>query len=194
MIIHICGAIGSGKTTLGKELLTLYKGKIIVKDLDNLLNQYTKTNKFTSKGYQKYIDNFIEKHNNKIIVFVGINQDMGRTKTLYKLKPDYKFFINLNIKENARRRFVRDYKNDVKYFFLWKYSGSEPSSGEIYEEWIKDEKMNTKRLQNIIEEMSPLGLEKNILQFHNKYRKLDYKFMSAERIVEKISKIISDEE
>ena len=39
MIIHISGAPGSGKTTLGEELqkhFQKYKSKIIVKDLDDL--------------------------------------------------------------------------------------------------------------------------------------------------------------
>ena len=38
MIIHISGAPGSGKTTIGLYLKKHYKTKVIVKDLDDLLN------------------------------------------------------------------------------------------------------------------------------------------------------------
>ena len=45
----------------------------------------------------------------KPIIFVGINQDMGRSKNVYDVVADYKLFINLNVKENVKRRFIRDY-------------------------------------------------------------------------------------
>ncbi len=108
---------------------------------------------------------------------------MGRSKNLYDLYADYKLFIDLNIKENAKRRFIRDYKEDIKYFFLWNYDGSNPSSEKIYNMWIKDENMNTKRLQTIIKEMSPNGLEKNTILFRNQYKKLGYKFMKSNKII-----------
>ena len=67
MIIHISGAPGSGKTTIGLKLKKYYKTKVIVKDLDDLFAEFMKlnTNKFSSKNYQKFIDDFINKHNKK---------------------------------------------------------------------------------------------------------------------------------
>ena len=194
MIIHICGAVGSGKTTIGKELSGRNNSPfrtIIVKDLDVLLNSFLKNHKFSVNNYQQFIYDYISKNKKKHIVFVGINQDMGRSKTLYDLESDKKIFINLDVKENVRRRFVRDYKNDVKYFFLWKYSGSEPTVEEIYDMWMKDEIQNTKRLQVIIKEMSPSGLEKDTLRFHNQYKKLGYTFVKPEHIYDKVVKYVS---
>ena len=40
LIIHISGASGSGKTTLGNKLKEHFKSKIIVKDLDELLDEH----------------------------------------------------------------------------------------------------------------------------------------------------------
>ena len=56
--------------------------------------------------------------------------------------------------------------------------------------WIKDEKMHTKRLKKIIEEMSPLGLELDINKFRNKYKKLGYKFMKSTAIIKFMQKCI----
>ena len=190
MIIHICGPIASGKSTLANELKQKYKNKITVMDLDDLLNKFVKKHKFTIKSYQQYIYDYIDKHKNKPIIFVGINQDMGRSKNVYDIVADYKLFINLNVKENVKRRFIRDYKEDIKFFFLWNYDGTNPSSNKIYDMWIKDEKMHTKRLKKIIEEMSPLGLELDINKFRNKYKKLGYKFMKSNTIIKFMQKCI----
>ena len=191
MIIHISGPPDSGKTYLGKKLEKKFGKKIVVKDLDDLLNYYVRHNKFSVKGYQNYINNFIEKRKNKKIIFVGLNLDMGRSNTIYQLKPDYKFFINLNIKENAKRRFIRHYKNDIKYYFLWTYGGKEPTSEEIYKEWMKNDTLSTKSLQKIIEKMSPSGLERDTIRWHNIYKKLGFKFMTSDKIYKEISKILS---
>lgn len=40
LIIHISGASGSGKSFLGQKLTDLFGDKIIVKDLDELLDDY----------------------------------------------------------------------------------------------------------------------------------------------------------
>lgn len=40
LIIHVCGSSGSGKTILGNKLKEKFKNKIIVKDLDELLDEH----------------------------------------------------------------------------------------------------------------------------------------------------------
>ena len=63
MIIHISGASGSGKTTLGNKLKSEFKGKITVKDLNDLRSEHIKKTYDVSKSwsidevkYQKFID------------------------------------------------------------------------------------------------------------------------------------------
>ena len=71
LIIHISGASGSGKTTLGNKLKEEFNSKIVVKDLDELLDEYfvyhfgKKTTynlgDINEESYQEYIDNYIIK-------------------------------------------------------------------------------------------------------------------------------------
>ena len=91
MIIHISGAPGSGKTTIGLKLKEHYKTKVIVKDLDDLFAEFMKLNttKFSSKKYQNFINDFINKHNNKSIIFVGLNTE-HITNKFYNINPDSK--------------------------------------------------------------------------------------------------------
>jgi uridine kinase len=42
IIIHISGASGSGKTTLGKKLKIYFQSSVIVKDLDELRDEFIK--------------------------------------------------------------------------------------------------------------------------------------------------------
>lgn len=44
LIIHISGPSGAGKTTLGNKLKEKFKNKIVVKDLDDLRNEFIKKN------------------------------------------------------------------------------------------------------------------------------------------------------
>ena len=76
IIIHISGASGSGKTFLGNQLKELFGKKIIVKDLDDLRDEFIKIfygdKKWTyinEKEYQNFIDTFIDKQK-KPLVFV----------------------------------------------------------------------------------------------------------------------------
>ena len=84
LIIHISGASGSGKTTLGNKLKEHFKSKIIVKDLDELLDEHFidyfgkksshNIGDLNEKAYQKYIDDYINKQK-KPIIFVGLNDN-----------------------------------------------------------------------------------------------------------------------
>jgi hypothetical protein len=54
LIIHISGASGSGKTTLGNKLKENFKSKIVVKDLDELIDEFIQ-NYYGNKSFT-YID------------------------------------------------------------------------------------------------------------------------------------------
>ena len=45
LIIHISGAQGSGKTTLGEKLKEIYGNEIYVKDLDDLFGEFLRKKK-----------------------------------------------------------------------------------------------------------------------------------------------------
>jgi len=104
-IIHICGAPGSGKTFLGNKLKKLFKNKIVVKDLDNLRDEFIHTfygNKswtyIDEPEYQNYIDNYIKKQK-KPIVFVGLNDNtiFGKNKELYyNVHSQYNYYIDMD--------------------------------------------------------------------------------------------------
>ena len=105
LIIHISGASGSGKTTLGNKLKEKFNNKIIVKDLDDLTDEFIKDtygNKswtfIDENEYQKYINEFIQKQN-KTIIFVGLNDNTiyGKNKKLYyNLQSQYNYYIELD--------------------------------------------------------------------------------------------------
>ena len=105
MIIHICGPSGSGKTTLGNKLKKKYGNKIVVKDLDDLRDEFIKSyygkKRWTFinvQKYQKYINDYIKKHSKKTIIFVGLNDNIfGRNKELYyNIHSDYNFYIDID--------------------------------------------------------------------------------------------------
>ncbi len=129
MIIHISGPSGSGKTTLGNKLKEKFKGKIIVKDLDDLLDEHVKDyfgnrkytlNDIVEKEYQKYIDAFIQKQK-KPIIFVGLNDNLidffpKRKKMYYNLHAEYTFYIDIDdsiIVNQKCRRFLEGIQQDV---------------------------------------------------------------------------------
>ena len=78
-IIHVSGPSGSGKTTLGNRLEKMFGDRLVVKDIDDLRQEFIKQfygdKKWTTidkEGYQKYIDDFVNRQT-KPIIFVGLN-------------------------------------------------------------------------------------------------------------------------
>ncbi len=64
------------------------------------------TTKFSSKIYQNFINDFINKHNNKSIIFGGLNSEHITNKN-YNINPDYKFYIDLPVDINLKRHLKR---------------------------------------------------------------------------------------
>ena len=58
LIIHISGAQGSGKTTLGYKLKKVFNDKIHMMDLDDLFGKFSQQSKI--QDYQQYIYKFIK--------------------------------------------------------------------------------------------------------------------------------------
>jgi adenylate kinase family enzyme len=106
MIIHICGAPGSGKTTLGKKIKSM---GIKVYDLDDIYYEFIKHNKFTQAKYQDHITEVVRLSNKrgKIVVFVGLNQT-PKSDHLYTLLADHYYYIKIDVDMILRRLFDRE--------------------------------------------------------------------------------------
>jgi len=122
-IIHISGASGSGKSYLGKKLLDLYGNKIIVKDIDDLRDEFikeyygeTEWNIIDDVAYQEYINSYIDnaKKQNIPIIFVGLNNHPWWNPDLYyDFHADYKFYIDIDDKKLLKQKCVRYLQEDL---------------------------------------------------------------------------------
>ena len=190
MIIHISGPSGSGKTTLGNKLKKKYGNKIVVKDLDDLRDEFIKSyygvKRWTFinvREYQKYINDYIKNYSKKTIIFVGLNDNtrFGRNKELYyNIHSDYNFYIDIDdnviIEQKCMRFINEELPNIVKQerkditenneFFIkqiikvFKNECSAKKTKKLNKKWAKD------------------------------YKKMGYKFMSREYIFKKVCNIL----
>ena len=185
MIIHISGAPGSGKSTLGMKLKKYYKTKVIVKDLDDLFAEFMKLNtkKFSSIKYQKFIDNFINKHNNKSIIFVGLNSE-HITNKFYNINPDYKFYIDLPIDINLKRHFLRE----IDGWLDWMQNRDK---NILFNQLLNDENEVINGLTNSFTRTLKISKQKKfIMSFDAHYITENYQFLSSTQIYNKIIKLI----
>ena len=191
MIIHISGPSGAGKTTLGNKLKKKFGSKIVVKDLDELKDEFIKSyygeKRWTFinvREYQKYINNYINKHKKKPIIFVGLNDNtlFGRNKELYyNVHSNYNFYIDIDdniIVEQKCERFILKILPDI----------------------LKDEKKNIienneyfiKQLKKILkDECFCKDIKKKNKKWAKDYKKMKYKFMNRNDIYKEVCKILS---
>lgn len=193
-IIHISGASGSGKTTLGNNLQTYFNNKIIVKDLDELLDDYFDEHfgknsshnlgDINEESYQNYIYDYIRKQTEPI-VFVGLNDNLidfypFRKDIYYDVQAKYKYYIdiddNLIVKQKCMR-FLDRIKNDT----------------DMMENIVTN---NEDFMRQIIEKINIECNKEYIMQWINKwkiyYKNQGYEFMPREDIYDDIIKIINN--
>ena len=186
-IIHISGPSGSGKTTIGNKLKNEFKNKIIVKDLDDLRDEFIKNfygnKKWTyinEDEYQKYIDNFIVKQK-KPIIFVGLNDNSiyGKNKKLYyNLHSQHNYFIELDDTIIVKQKCTR-LLNDIQQ--------DEMAMNDLV-------KNNDKFIKLFTEAIKRECSIKETIKINNKwkkdYGKQGYKFMTRENIYRSVIKIL----
>jgi len=196
MIIHISGPSGSGKTTLGNKIKEKLKNKIVVKDLDDLLFEFVmmkeKSKQNTSiilkkwkKEYQKYIDNYIE-NQNKSIIFVGLNTDLGSfgfrndklkpPKAFYNIHADYKFYIDIPVNEILQQKLYRQVMKICNNKEKW------------FEKWLN---YPDKTQQTLNYDINISLWNKETKKWNKLYKKKDYKFMNRENIFIEVIKILN---
>ena len=186
IIIHISGFPGSGKTTLGDKIQQMFKN-IIVYDTDEFIQHHTKEGKklleleknkkikeyktLWKNTIQNKINEFISKYQNKIIVFVGSLDNFAPSNTIYNIKADYKFLLDIPLDELMKRYYLRIYleeqnRTKEKSKDYWK----KISKGVYY---IND-------TESIIKEHSE----------YNKWHKNNkYTFLNDQKIINKIDQI-----
>jgi thymidylate kinase len=185
MIIHISGAPGSGKTTIGQKLKEHYKFKVIIKDLDDLFTEFKtlNTTKFSSKKYQIFINDFINKHNDKSIIFVGLNCNPVKSK-FYNLNPDYKFYIDLPVDINLKRYFLREYE-------VWTNCMQNRDKNILFNQLIDNEHELINGLKNSFTRTLKISEQKKfIMSFDAHYITENYQFLSCTEIYNEITKSI----
>ena len=183
IIIHICGASGSGKTTLGNKLQDKFGNKIIVKDIDDLRNEFIEEyygdRKWTiidKEEYQKYIDKFISKQkHNKPIIFVGLNNmPWWHEDHYYNMHSNYNFYIEIDdvvVVEQKCLRFLKNIQNDK----------------EAMNDLINHNERFIKMVHKVFEsECNKKKIIKMNKKWYRDYKKKGYVFMSREGIYREV--------
>lgn len=185
IIIHISGVSGAGKTTLGNKLKDKLGSKIVVKDLDDLRDEFVKNTYNVNKSwtleenkYQQYINDFI-KSQNKPIIFVGLNDNpLGQKKIYYNLHSNHKYFIDIDDMTAVKQKCLRllnDIQND---------------DGAI-NDLINNNKRFVERFQKAIRiECGEKETKKMNSKWKKDYKKQGYKFMTGEDIYKTIVNIL----
>ena len=185
-IIHICGPSGAGKTTLGNKLKEKFKNKIVVKDLDDLRSEFIKFfygdkkwTKIDKKAYQEFIDDYIEKHSKKPLIFVGLNHMPWWHKNhYYNLYSEHNFYIEIDDETIIKQKCFRlldDIKND----------------GGAMDDLVNNNEKFIKLFSQAIKTECNAG---KIIKINNKwnkdYKEQNYKFMSRENIFKQVCKLL----
>ena len=189
LIIHISGATGSGKTTLGNKLKEKFKNKIVVKDLDNLRDQFIKSyygeKRWTyidENEYQSYIDSYINKQK-KPIIFVGLNDNTryGKNKNLYyNVHSQYNYYIDIDDMIIVKQKCIR-LLNDIQ------------TDKMAMEDLVKNNEIFVKQFTKEIKiECSAKQTIKQNNKWKKDYEKQDYKFMSRENIYKSVVKVLNN--
>ena len=199
-IIHISGSSGAGKTTLGEKLQDKFGKNIVVKDFDELRDEYIKKHVDLYKQLpvdwsvdydkmQEYLDDYITQNNHKPLIIVGLNDNVlgdSKSRFLYfKIPAIYKFFIDIDDKIILQQKCTRFITTQL------------PKQLVDYPNVMQDIVQNNKRFlkltcQGIKAECSEKKMLKDNNRWRKDYKKQGYKFMSRDDIFTHVCDILSD--
>lgn len=195
-IIHISGYPGSGKSTLGIKLQSMFGNKVAVYDTDNFIQHHTKEGKqllsiekaigLKTKSPKDYkvlwrqtiknkIDEFISKNKNKIIIFVGSLDNFSWKGEIYDMHIKHKILLDIDLDELMKRYYLRlslrDSKGDTDDYNsanYWKNVAN--GTYDIYgsEQIIKD-----------------------YAKYNEWHKKHNYVFMDEMKIIEYVKKLLN---
>lgn len=191
VIIHISGASGAGKTTLGNKLKSKFGTQIIVKDLDDLRKEFINLNygpkwdytNFDAGKYQEYLDEFILKQR-KPLILVGLNNMFWWHKNLYyKTYADYKYYIKIDnmqvVKQKCLRWITTDLQNLIK-------------NKEVLDDITKDNPRFVRLIKENLEQECGTKETLKINEMWDKaYAKQGYTFMPRDDIFKDVCRILT---
>lgn len=179
LVIHIAGAQGSGKTTLGNKLKDKYD--IYVKDLDDLQSEFHQQTE--TKAYQKFINNFIDNHNDKPLIITGLSAEkcLGNMNdddnTFYIINTKYKYYIDIDDNKVLIQRFFRQ------------ISKLDERKESLFNDWLHD---NEKIQEKLFRYINLNKWKTNNIACKEIHKKYNYKFMSGDEIFTSVCKLLDD--
>jgi uridine kinase len=193
IIIHISGASGSGKTTLGNKLKDKLGNKVIIKDLDELIDEFI-TNFYGNKSftyideneYQNYIYDYINKQK-KPIIFVGLNDNNN---------PKVERFIKSKVKKYYDLRSQYNYYIDIDDSIITKQKCIRLLDARINDKMAMNDLVNNneKFVKMFVEEIKKDCSFKKTIKMNSKwnkdYKKKGYIFMPSENIYKSVVKLL----
>lgn len=194
LVIHISGPSGSGKTTMGNKLKKMFKNKINVLDLDDVFYDFQKQNnlkwgaKFAKKRYQTFINETIESKlkRKKILIVVGLNQDMDHHSGYYKIPADYKFYIKIPVDVVVRRKFDRAIDSCFGDAF-------KTIKNDLFQDLLRDEKGTIENmLQNFQMNFLLSKIKKDTEKWNRDYKEMDYQFVEPTKLLKKVTNLIKE--
>ena len=199
-IIHISGPSGAGKTTLGNKLQDKFGKNIVVKDFDDIRDEYINKHIDIYKQLpvdwsvdynkmQEYLDEYITQNNHKPLIIVGLNDNVlgdSKSRFLYfKIPAIYKFFIDIDDKIVLQQKCTRFITTQL------------PKQLVDYPNVMQDITQNNKRFlkltcQGIKADCSEKKMLKDNKRWRKDYKKQGYKFMSRDDIFKQVCDILTD--
>ena len=196
-IIHISGFPGSGKSTLGDKLQSMFGKKVAVYDTDNFIQHHTKEGKQllaieksilakdstkTPKDYKvlwrrtikNKIDEFVSNNKNKIIIFVGSLDNFSWKGEIYDIHAEHKILLDIKLDELMKRYYLRLSKRDAK-------GNTNSYNSSNYWKNVSKGVYNIDGSEQII---------KDSAKYNEWHRKHNYEFMNENEIIGYVKKII----